>query len=344
MRDDGPRLAMVMCVRDEAEFISDHLLFHHHLGVARGYVFLDGCTDNTFELLTHFPWVVAIERSHGSDCAAGLTAYQEACALEALTMARSEGFDWLMHIDADEYVWADNPGNTLQEQGDLRALICRASPQTELIHLRPKEVIAIRGTGRSPVWSQCYFQDMPHVFERDLMDPTTGRVRCLQKWAGHNIGKSIVRTIGDVEPFCAHGWVGRGRGGLGRTESLETEYLGFHYHYVFAGARNWLRKYRKLAWEPGTWTTGDSVPFPKQAWKEASLSFADDEAEEYYERWVAVEEDLVKERVAKGQVVYETMVRDTMIKLKTGASSMPVAAPSTTCSPPVATCAPLSRG
>jgi Glycosyl transferase family 2 len=334
---------MVMCVRDEAEFIADHLLFHHHLGVARGYVFLDGCTDKTFELLAHFPWVVAVERSHRNDCAAGLTAYQEACALEALAMARSEGFDWLMHIDIDEYVWADNPGETLQEQGNLLTLIHRTSPRTELIHLQPKEVIAIRGTQHSPVWSQCFFQRMPYVFERDVMDPTTGRVRRLEKWAGHNIGKSIVRTIGDIEPFRAHWWVCRSHGGSDRIESLETEHLGFHYHYVFAGARNWLRKYRKLAWEPDTWITGDSVPFPKQAWKEASQSFSDDEAEEYYERWLAVEEDLVKEMVAKGQVVYETMVRDTMIKLKTGTSFMPAATPSTPRLPPAATSVPSSR-
>ena len=117
-------------------------------------------------------------------------------------------------------------------------------------------------------------------------------------------------------PIDAHTW-GRydepNRRGPGK---LVTEDLGFHYHFVLPGARLWWQKYRKLAWEANRWLSGVLVPFPKQAWKEACLRFSEQQAEAYYEEWVAVGEEEVKQLVAGGQAIRETFVKDTMLGLR----------------------------
>ncbi|AXS39879.1 glycosyltransferase family 2 protein [Breoghania sp. L-A4] len=308
------KLALIMCVCNEAEVIADHLRYHHHQGVSKAYVFLDHCTDGTRDVLASFPWVDAIEHSRPAECP-GLPEHQKDCAAQALELARADGFEWLIHIDPDEYAWADNAGATLRERGNLLTLLERARPDTELIHLRPKEVIPTREAGDRPFWHQVYFQERNQTFERDILDPTTGQIRRLEKWAGHRIGKSIVRTACDIEPRDAHSWIRRRQEHDTAPAQLVTESLGFHYHFVFMGPIRWLEKYRKLAWEPDTWITGNKVPFPKQAWKDASQVFSQRDAEEYYERWIVVDNDIVEQRVSAGCAVRETTVRDTMLSL-----------------------------
>src|SRR5262245_56411062 len=108
MRMNRPVLAMVMCVRDEADFLPYHLAYHHALGVTRAYVFLDRCADATATVLGSCPWARAIDADRDPDVES-LPVYQQRCADRALEMARAEGIDWLMHLDADEFAWGDNP-------------------------------------------------------------------------------------------------------------------------------------------------------------------------------------------------------------------------------------------
>lgn len=312
-----PRLALMMCVNNEADTILDHLRYHQHQGVTGAYVYLDHCTDATATRLRGIDWVEAVEASRPADCP-GLPAHQVNCAVDALRRARRDGFDWLMHIDPDEYAWAAPPGEGPTEPGGLVAMLDRARPETEMVELATLEVLPERGLGARPFWEQCYFQGPGQLVKRDMLDPGTGEIRQMHKWAGHQIGKSILRTACDAVPRWAHGWQRPGEvRGAGRVPQeadarLVTEKLGFHYHFVFMGARLWRQKYRKLAWEPDTWITGGKVPFPKQAWKEATLAFGDAEAEAYYERWIGLAPERLAGLAASGAVTRDTRLRDAM--------------------------------
>src|SRR5262245_58896022 len=101
-------LCTMMCARDEADTILEHLQYHRYLGVSRAYVFLDGGSDRSAEIIGRLPWVKAIDRPRRAEVS-HLTLHQIECAREALGLARREGFDWLLHIDPDEYAWGDNP-------------------------------------------------------------------------------------------------------------------------------------------------------------------------------------------------------------------------------------------
>lgn len=66
-----PRLAMVMCIKNEERFLEANLHYHHALGVARAYIYLDNCTDRSLELVQSFPWAVPILISQTQMCRAG---------------------------------------------------------------------------------------------------------------------------------------------------------------------------------------------------------------------------------------------------------------------------------
>ena len=97
-----PSLAMATCVRDEEEFLAANLTYHHAIGVSRAYVFLDRCIDSTPEIVRSFPWARAIPEDRDDELA-HLTSYLNQCANQALDLAREEGFEWLLHLDADEF-------------------------------------------------------------------------------------------------------------------------------------------------------------------------------------------------------------------------------------------------
>jgi hypothetical protein len=293
---------MVTCVKDEADTILDHLRYHHFLGVTRAYVFLDACSDATAAILESLPWVEALVHPRDPEVR-HLTLHQAACARVALDRAREDGFDWLVHLDPDEYAWGDNSrSGDPRRDASLLELVGRADDRTELLRMETREVIPVRGLRSFPLWRQELFQVLPHVLERDILDPSSGTVRRLAKWIGHNLGKSLVRTGADVVPESAHLW--RRRSDTASADrTLITEWLGFHYHFVVGDSWSWLRKYRKLAWEAAAWENGTPVPFPKQAWKAASLAFDDAQAEEYYDAWVAVPPELAEAWVRGGKAV-----------------------------------------
>ena len=313
-RSEHNKIALVMCICNEANALEEHLRYHHLLGVSRAYIFLDHCTDNSEGILRQFPWVTVFDYPRPESCP-GLPAYQEDCAKRAFEMARHEGFDWLMHIDPDEFAWADNTGDDPASRGDLHRMLAQVSSEIDLVHLLPKEVLPLKLERGTPYWYQCYFQHRPHILKREILDPTSNQIRTLEKWAGHNIGKSIIRTDRNVVPDEAHSWKRPGAAFQSGSKDLKIEHLGCLYHYVFKGPIEWREKYQKLAWEPDTWIVGGKVPFPKQAWKEASIQFSPKQATEYYNRWVVIDEAFARDCVQQGTVVHETSVRDILQSL-----------------------------
>jgi len=298
-------LAMIMCVQDEEQFLAAHLAYHRHLGVERAYVYLDRCGPSTRNLLDRYPWVHAIARDYHDR---HLVLHQMACADDALQRARAEGFAWLMHLDADEFALAEGVASVAAAAGSLPVMLADVPADTLQVRLGSREVVPLRGMAHQPFWKLTYFQRRG-VIVRDLMDPLSGEIHRLQRWLGHDRGKSIVRTAADVQAADSHVWTVNQHCRLPRKHELPTAYQGRCHHFVVVSAAHWLAKYRKLARvDPPSWPRGKPVEFPKQCWKEASLGMTDADAERYFETWIALSRSHLEPFVRRGVVVEETLV------------------------------------
>lgn len=316
-----PRIAMVICIRDEARFLAANLLYHRAIGVERAYVYLDRCADASEEIASAFPWVnatrVAAEDGARFDYVPDM---QAACMDRALRDARNEGFDWLLTLDADEFAIANNPESddasrlSACDRGDLRCLLAGVRDDTEMVRLISRELLPLNLDPSEPFWNQQYFLIDP-TYRRDMLDPIDGTVKRLTGYLGHAYGKAIVRTSADVQAFNPHEWTRNQEVSYpvipGRSQ-LRVEFRGQHLHYAVVDWAQWLDKNRKFNHEPSRWRMGGEVPFPKQCWKEAAPRLSDEEAQAYFRDWVAAPEHRIHELVAKRQVIHDDIVEQVL--------------------------------
>jgi len=318
-----PKLAMAMCVRDEAELLAANLLYHRALGVERAYVFLDRCTDGSEQIAASMPWVRAIRLDPAdTERFEYVPDLHRVCFDRALELAREEGYQWLLILDADEFAFGDNaPAEPAGQtsallRGNLPAMLSRVDRHTQQVRLRPKEVVPAALGEQAPFWQQHFFQDSCG-FEREILDPVSGEVR---KWSGllaHPWGKSIVRTSADIQSFGSHRWVtnqGRFLPQRPASSPLEQEEHGFHYHFVFTTRKHWREKYRKLAHEPEVWYFGGPVEYTKQCWKRAVTSLNDKDLTADFERWVASRRSKLERLSRSGVLHKERFVEQVLVE------------------------------
>jgi len=321
--NDRPKIAMVICIRDEARFLAANLLYHHAIGVGRAYVYLDRCTDGSEQIAASCPWVKVI-RVASEDGARFkyVTDLQITCMNRALEDARREGYDWLLTLDADEFAIGENPASengltqSARDRGDLMQLVRGAKPETEMIRLTTREVLPLDLDPQEPFWKQRFvLLDLDH--RREILDPAVGLVKPKRGYLAHAHGKSLVRTSADVQAYTPHGWTrwqGISYPDVPGFANVPTEDRGSHLHYAFVDWRQWLEKHRKFSHVPDRWRTGSEVPFPAQCWKEIARRFNDEDGREYFRRWVALPEPRARELVASGvagvECIVEQMLRE----------------------------------
>ena len=291
---------MTMTLRNEERFLASNLAWHYFMGVRRAYIYLDRCTDRSEAIARSFPWVEVHKRDRPASCQF-LAQHLQGCAREALLNARRDGAKWLLFLDADEFACAEGIHEGHEPDG-LAALTRRMAPETDMVVLRPREAIPVRSNSHDPFEDHVFFQDGA-LLERDLLDPSTGTIRRLDKLIGHKEGKSIVRVDADVEPRLAHRWRAVGGGPLRR------EFTGFHYHFLLTSGAHFLEKYGKMAHDPDCFHNGQPVPFPKQAFKDAARTMAAGELERFYDEWVAMDCGELERLVERGSVIKDIRLK-----------------------------------
>ncbi|MCB0165886.1 MAG: glycosyltransferase family 2 protein [Anaerolineae bacterium] len=294
-----PKIAMFMCIHNEERFLEANLRYHRALGVSRAYVFLDRCEDASLQIAQSFPWVEPIildDRLHT------LSPYYSdlfrVCADHAWRMAQAEGFDWLVCIDVDEFVFVNNqsivqnthfdltdiPLETILCAGHLPSMLSTVSPGTEAIFLQSWNVVPGKPNQNDPFWKQYFFQSQK-PWTQTMCDPLTGKII---DWDGNlaSRGKSMVRTNAAIQCLDSHLWV-RSQGVNHRPVniSIPTKNHGFLYHFYIVNSHHWREKYQKLSRELTLWQSGSPVQFPKQCGKRASAVLNNDEIEIYLNEW-----------------------------------------------------------
>lgn len=307
---------MMMCVNNEERFLQANLVYHHALGVRRAYVFLDRCTDRSEQIVNSFPWARAIKEDRAD--AKYSRIFQNRCAEKALNLAREDGFEWLMHLDPDEFAFGNNPDprkeaaqsgdeaqpfdqeqdHWLRVRGDLVRMLQRLPEGTELVEMRTKEAVPLILNDKEGFWENVYFQDREPL-KRKLLDPCSGKIIEHKKLLGHHRGKAIVNTAANVRSRDSHGWVPdvpELKEDIRKPNSLlKTEYRGFHYHYLLVSTQQWLEKYRRFKGLAEVWPSAIPVEFPKMSWRQASLEMSPEEADAYLNEWVFLSRDKLEE-------------------------------------------------
>lgn len=245
------RLAIVTTLRDAAATLESFVAYHRAIGFTHFFLFFDDPADAMLDWARARPEITAI--AHGEDLHGawrGLTLWNEVAAHvdrevmarqilnaeHALHLARAAGFDWLLHIDADElfYIPGGDAGGYFTQLTATRTEVAtfanfEAVPETE-------------ETGdffRTVTLFKMRLPDQPSSDARALIARAGQRVDTYFHFYGN--GKSAVRLAAPgMLPDSVHSFVRRG-------PFAGMAYLGpFILHYPCASFAAFWQKYVTL--------------------------------------------------------------------------------------------------
>ncbi len=273
-----PKVGMVLIVRDEARFLDAHLRYHRWLGVERVYCYEHRCMDRSGAIASAYPWVQRILlEGHCPRREAYISELHRHCMNDALMRARRDHIDWLLIIDADEFVVpADRP-----RAGGLPAILRQLPDAIIEARLRTREVVACAEFGEDN-WYQNPFFAIPERTPQPLAEGVT--------WAGylgHQQGQRLVRKDAPVQAYDSHRWTAAMPEipeGMPRYRPLPSVDIGWHAHYYLASPEHWLEKFTRHNDFPAHWpapkteTTEAELPLEKPValWRQAVARWGDD--------------------------------------------------------------------
>ncbi|MFT5411244.1 MAG: hypothetical protein ACI9NC_003978, partial [Verrucomicrobiales bacterium] len=286
-------------------------------------------SDETEAIARSFPWV-EVERRDRPPETQFMRQHQNACAAMALEKARGEGFDWLLHLDADELAFGSDPATReagdrspgwlerlfkpphkqALQRADLIEMLAGIAPDTQQVILRTHEAFPLRLPRAEDFWQNPYFQSGEPFIQR-ILDPTTGKKMKFDRYLGHDKGKSIVRTAADVQAFNPHGWTTNQNivaPEFPQEIPIPTEERGCHFHYLVVTAEQWRKKFGAFDGLAKNWPSGVPLAFPKSAWREAALTMTEQVAGDYLDEWVFRTRDALDELARQGELQIEPEV------------------------------------
>ncbi len=248
--------AISYTVKNEAGLLPDAIAYHLAIGCSRIYVFFDGTSDNSRELIRGNERVICAECVEPTSLlgfpswiagilprwAANMDVRKRINTVYAAELARREGIEWLISIDADELLLLSaNDGNPLGSpepyfssipddvdqillpnleavpvgEGKGRAFVdctsfLRRFPATELIWRYSSGIL--RRTLRNPkihAWYDYWFYYLRFrgALPRLMRHPVTGESIPAGYFLGYSNHKSFIRTrVADQFIFNVHEW------------------------------------------------------------------------------------------------------------------------------------------
>lgn len=94
--------AVMACMRNEAMFVSEWVAYHLAIGFDQVFVCTNNCTDGTDAILDHLARLAPVYHIRNDDL--GGLAPQRAGVLKVLAHPALAAAEWLLHIDADEFL------------------------------------------------------------------------------------------------------------------------------------------------------------------------------------------------------------------------------------------------
>lgn len=145
------RIAMTISVKNDRTLLRFNLLYHHYLGVEKFYIFSDGSTDDTIKTVEDLSFVQTgqsvspgyfegrSELRHLVEKAATHFSARHCLNIcTAMELAKEEGMDWIIAIDADELLCLDVRN---AYRGQFITFFTFLRPSIDLIRFLPMEVV-----------------------------------------------------------------------------------------------------------------------------------------------------------------------------------------------------------
>ncbi|MEE9416841.1 MAG: alkaline phosphatase family protein [Acidimicrobiales bacterium] len=287
----GDSIAIWAMVRNEERSIEPWVRYHQALGVEKFFLFLDRSTDQTLELAQRFDGVeiVNVEWSPEREPMSDL---QSRLASRALGAAREAGIDWLLGVDVDEFAWGGSiddlravnpPEEGFLGAGRLSRLVAER-PGIEQIRLETLEVVPVEVPVGQSLFRANWVQ-FREPFVRSVAQPETGEPMLMDKFLGHQLGKTMIRVSASLVPGGPHVWV--------RPDGSEpaSQDLGCHLHFFVGDFESWTRKCRGWSqWHDDTWEGSIPRPFPLNEWRDFVATSTEEQLRVYFDTQVVVDE------------------------------------------------------
>ncbi len=248
-------------LRETLMFVNYHL----NMGVSHMYLFFDDPNDVCIEALADYKkvtcircdsehwenilsqsgalerdWITIESSELRQTLSSAIDRRQILNANYAFKLAQQDGYDWLIHIDNDEFIYAKKP---------LDVLLSKVSPKTDVLVIKPLETAPEKTEYESIFDEVTLFKRLPGLWQKYLAY-FLGCQRVFQDgyyFRAHHYGKSAVRTNANIKsidihyPVAATGHKLRGKRFFG-TKLLHFDCCGFE-----SWKRKWMRRYDKSA-------------------------------------------------------------------------------------------------
>jgi len=273
------KIAVVITQLNEHELLRANILYHKYLGVEEFIIFPDNPDDGTSasiidipgvtllpcfspselpkELRLHSGMKIIIEQHQHHICAR-----QMVNAMLALEIARASGCDWLLSMDADEFICT----NLIEgKAGELQELFEQQPDEIETLLFRPLEILPMDCQTKSIFQeNHIFLNEFIHEGEsfrsvrrirRDFPDPIRGGVHSYFGYLGHNQARSAVRTSLAVLPNSVHYFKALS------GEKLVSREIGWSLHLFCYSFNDFIKKFSNFRTEPDRYIVGGLVPW-----------------------------------------------------------------------------------
>lgn len=289
------RIALDITVKNESKLLRNNLLYHYYLGVNKVYLYEDGSEDNTLATILDLPFVevnfsVAPEKyKHINEykefvekAATHHVARQNLNTKFSIEKARSEGYDWLISLDADELICPDITRSYPLQLHDFYKSI---PFDIELVRSQTLEVVQM-DRHYSNVFAEAKFfkiKSPSHRFWRLAYDPFQKRFFRTNGFYGQDMGKSSLRLRADAKPQTTHKFIRRD------GSPLKREWRGFLLHYHCYNFEDFIRKYKNFSTHPNIYLSGNPIESIKRLWRDIvnNHNFDNNYLKRYYKLWIA---------------------------------------------------------
>ena len=327
------KLAMVITQLNEHELLRANILYHKYLGVEEFAIFSDGPDDRTLATIMDIPGVTAFPsvtpeelpfklRSHKAMEAVIAQHVSHVCARQminvmfALEWARARGCDWLLSMDADEFICLNLTHATAN---GLTTLFEQQPPEIETILFRPLEILPAGKLSESVFQRDLVFLNefLPDgaIFrpvrriQRDFPDPIRGGTHSYLGYLGHVEARSAIRTSLDVLPNSVHYFKD-----LSGAKLVQRE-MGWSLHFYCYSFTDFIKKFRNFKSLPDRFVSGAPVEWAMQGLFREMVnngSFSLDYLNDYYEKYLVPTADQIAEWIKEtpGAVVTVSAVKE----------------------------------
>jgi len=314
-------IAVALTVKNEERFLPEFFLYHHALGIDRFYVLLHDCTDRSEAICNGLPFVKPFLGTHLEDhppafCEQMMDGFTQ----HALYLARLDKIDWLLCIDADEFIHPFDDLTQRPHVGALKELVRNVSESIALIFFPVVELLPCINQKDRPFYeSTDFLQDQS--LKRIIPHPFTGESREFNGFLGHRSGKSMVRTTAPLQAYGSHQFARHPAPGQAAPKPRPTSRLhlpsmraGRLLHHNIVNAKHWQEKYGKHSTFPPQYQSGRPVQYHKQLWKEIAPLLSEEACLEYFENSIAVSPETIQTLYANGAAISCPSIRDLLFQ------------------------------